>query len=127
MYKKCHNAIKENAKNQNCKKLLKLIELAEYYGLLFLYAYNKKFPATLKDPEKYIKYIEIIDPVLLKKLDIKVTLIKSSERLSILYENKESTRSLNFKQNKIFIKRLQSIDIISQLLNKFDLDDLPKL
>ena len=29
MYKRCHNAIKENAKNQNCKKLLKLLELAE--------------------------------------------------------------------------------------------------
>ena len=127
MYKKCHNAIKENAKNQNCKKLLKLIELVEYYGLLFIYAYNKKFPATLKEPEKYIKYIEIIDPVLLKKLDIKVTLIKSSEQLSVLYENKESVRSLNFKQNKIFIKRLQSIDTISQLLNKFNLEELPKL
>lgn len=127
MYKKCHEAIKENAKNQNCKKLLKLIELAEYYGLLFLYAYNKKFSATLKDPEKYIKYIEIIDPILLKKLDIKVTLIKNSERLNILYENKESYKLLNFKQNKIFIKRLQSIEIMSQLLNKFDLEELPKL
>lgn len=127
MYKKCHEAIKENAKNQNCKEFLNLIKIAEDMNLVFIYGYNRIFSATNKEPEKSIKYIEVIDLILLKKLNLKITLIKNSEDTIILYENNSNILKLNIKQNKLLNKRLQYVQQFSEILNKFNLDRLPIL
>ena len=36
-YEKIHKAVRQNAENQNCKKLLKLIDLADSYNLKVIY------------------------------------------------------------------------------------------
>lgn len=127
MYKKCHNAIKENAKNQGCKKLLKLIELAESVDLLFIYAYDRTFPASLSEPIKNIKYIEIIDFILKKKFDIKATLIKNSDGIVFLYETSKNPLKFNYKEHKLFNERIQILKSFSEKLNNFNMEELPKL
>lgn len=127
MYKKCHNAIKENAKNQNCKKLLKLIELAESINLLFIYAYDRTFQATVTESIKNIKYIEIIDSILKNKFNIKATLIKNSKEMLFLYEMPQNTLKFSYKEQKLFNERIEILKSFSDKIKNFNMDELQKL
>lgn len=124
---KCHKAIKENAINQNCKKLLKLIELAEKLDLVFVYAYNRHFSASLSEPEKNIKYIEIIDKTFYKVFGINVTIIKNESDCSILFDRLPEFIKLNQKQLKIYYSRIEAIQKMYYKIKDFDLKDLPIL
>ena len=127
MYKKCHNAIKDNAKNQNCKKLLKLIELAETVDLLFIYAYDRTFPASMNEPLKNIKYIELIDSILKNKFNIKATLIKNSKELLFLYEMHQNVIKFSYKEQKLFSERMEILKSFADKIKNFNMDELPKL
>ena len=124
---KCHNAIKENAKNQNCNKLLKLINLAEQLDLIFIYAYNREFPALLSEPSKSIKYIEIIDKVLYKNFGINANIIKSEENCTILFDRLPEYLKLDKKQFKLYYSRISALQEMLEKVQKFDLNELPKL
>ena len=128
MYKKCHEAIKENAKNQNCKKLLKLIQSIEEESLMIIYAYNRHFPSGLNFDEKNIKYIEIVDPILQKKLNIKLSIIKNEKETIVLQEYSQNQfykiKPLEFV---LITKRINSINKILKLVKNFNLDELPVL
>ena len=124
---KCHKAIKENAISQNCKKLLKLIELAEKLDLVFIYAYNRHFSASLSEPKKNIKYIEIIDKIFYKVFGINVTIIKNESDCSILFDRLPEFIKLNQKQLKIYYSRIEAIQKMYYKIKDFDLKDLPIL
>ena len=124
---KCHKAIKENAKNQNCTKLLKLIDLAEQLDLVFVYAYNRHFSASLHEPEKNIRYIEIIDKTLYKNFGINVTIIKNETESLVLFDRLPEFLKLNEKQFKIYTARIEAIKEIFEKIKKFNLEDLPNL
>lgn len=126
-YKKCHKAIKENAINQNCKKLLKLIDQAEKLDLDFIYAYNRKFPSSLNNPSKNIKYIEIADSILNKNFDINANIIKSETECITLFDRLPEFMKLNKKEFKIYISRINAIQEMFNSVQKFNLDDLPVL
>lgn len=123
---KCHNAIKDNAKNQNCKKLLKLIEKAEQLDLIFIFAYNRHFPALLSKPEN-IKYIEIIDKILYKNFGINATIIKSESDCIVLFDRLPDFIKLDKKQFKLYSSRIEAIKEMFELVQKFNLDELPVL
>lgn len=124
---KCHKVIKENAINQNCKKLLKLIELAEKLDLIFVYAYDRYFSASLSEPKKNIRYIEIIDKTFYKVLGINVTIIKNESDCSILFDRLPEFIKLNQKQLKIYYSRIEAIKEMFDKVKNFDLKDLPIL
>ena len=124
---KCHKVIKENAHNQSCTKLLKLIDLAEQLDLIFVYAYNRHFPASFSEPEKNIKYIEIIDKTFYKNFGINTTIIKSESNCSVLFDRLPEFIKLDKKQFKIYIKRIEAIQEMFEKVQKFNLDDLPIL
>ena len=124
---KCHKAIKDNATNQNCKKLLKLIKKAEQLDLVFVFAYNRHFPASLSEPEKNIKYIEIIDKILYKNFGINATIIKSESCCTVLFDRLPDFIKLDKKQFKLYSSRIEAIKEIFELVQKFNLDELPIL
>lgn len=124
---KCHKAIKENAKNQNCTKLLKIIDLAEQLDLIFVYAYKRHFSASLNEPEKNIKYIEIIDKTFYKNFGINVTIIKNETESLVLFDHLPEFLKLNKKQFKIYTARIEAIKEIFEKIKKFNLEDLPNL
>lgn len=127
MYNKTHKAIKENAEAQGCKKLLKLIDLAESYNLKFVYAYKKHFNAYLGNPEKIIRYIEVIDLYCKKQFNRTITIIKNEKEtfVSILDEDKEAFRKFTPLEFKKYSNRLINASNFLQELKNFNLEDLP--
>ena len=129
MINKCHKAIIENAENQGKDKLLKLIRLAEDYKLKFVYAYKKHFEAYLGNPERIIKYIEVIDPYCKKNLFLNITIIKNEKEVTISITNRfkdqEAVNKFSVKEFKKYTERLLAAYNFSKELEKFDLNDLP--
>lgn len=129
MYEKIHKAVRQNAENQNCKKLLKLIDLADSYNLKVIYAYKKHFKAYLNNPEKVVKYIEVIDLYCRKRFNQTITIIKNENGsfISLIdtYLNQEAVSKFTPEQFKKYVNRLTIASNFLQELKKFNLDDLP--
>lgn len=129
MYNKTHKAIKENAENQNCDSLLKLIKVAEDYGLLFIYAYKKVFNAYLNNPEKIIKYIEVVDKYCYKHFNLNILIIKSESGTCVSlverFKDEKAVNKFSVKEFKKYSERLLAAYNFSKELEKFDLDELP--
>lgn len=126
MYNKTHKAIRENAEAQNCKKLLKLIDLADFLDLKFVYAYKRHF----HNPENVIRYIEVIDLFCKKNFDFNLIIIKNETKgsfINISYKEPVELVQLDYKVMKKYTKRITIANQFLQELNKFNLNDLPNM
>lgn len=127
MYKKIHNAIKENAEASKSKELLKLIAEAEKRKLTFVYAYNKQW----KPDSDLMPYIEVLDEYTFNKYNIRLFIVRNQNELRINNErivvNNETNERASFDLstfNKV-IERFKNLQEFAEIINEFDLKKLP--
>ena len=127
-YKKCHNAIIENAKSQNCFELLEIIKEAEKLHLKFVFAYHKIFlPMLPNDPIKEMDYIEIVSEKLVNKYNTPVSIIKTDKGVTVTFHDIPNTIKLDPHMLKGFYKEIESIYKMAGILEKFELKNLPTI
>ena len=127
MYKKIHNAIKENAKDSGSKDLLKLIAEAEKRKLTFVYAYNKQW----KPNSNLMPYIEVLDEYTFNKYNIRLFIVRNqketkinNERIVVNNETNE-TASFNLDTFDKLVERFKNLREFAKIIDEFDLDKLP--
>lgn len=127
MYKKIHNAIKENAKDSGSKYLLKLIAEAEKRKLTFVYAYNKQW----KPDSSLMPYIEVLDEYTFNKYNIRLFIVRNqketkinNERIVVNNETNE-TASFNLDTFDKLVERFKNLREFAKIIDEFDLDKLP--
>lgn len=129
MYNKIHTTIKEIAEAQNCKNLLKLLKLADFYNLKFLYAYKKYFKDYKTGKDIIVKQIEVIDPYCRKNFKLNLHIIKSDKgsfiSFSDTYTDEKSTNSFDFNSFNKYNKRIEAANNFLKELKKFNLEELP--
>lgn len=127
-YKKCHNAIIENAKHQGCQKLLKLISLAEELHLRFIFAYHKIFkPLLPNEIQKEMDYIEVVSEGLHNNFSIDVAIIKNNDVIKVTYYNMPNTLNLDTRKLNQLNKEFTNIGKMVEALKKFDMKGLPQI
>lgn len=125
-YKKCHQAIKDNATNQDCLELLKLIGQAEKLHLYFIFAYHKTFMPLLPNEQiKEMDYIEVVSERLLKRYGVRVSIIKNNSDITVTFHDLPNTIKLDKRGIKNFYKDIEAVYQMAELLKGFNMKKLP--